>query len=1211
MKKITYFFAFLLISLFSVNASAQETAWLVDPEINLIKSVSQLYSPQVIADTQRIGDTEVADTETDVINGWLIDGQTDHYWHTCWWSNDAIGTHYLEVEFTDPELPSLPERFGFTFTRRNNNGNQITKWGVYSAPSREATKAECTLIAVVETPFTSAQETLTSPVLNNTNGANRLRFYCEGPAYFFHMSEFAVNPCKEVPAEEAALKDLIATYGSYSGYKDTYASMVGDVPGTYGTAEYNAFVAALDATMSAIDGENAGTLSAAELRQLAADIVSTYDAFIASYKKYIPADGYYFIKNNLDFTDTVVIEEATEDTEDEETGEIIPGHDAITETQHVVKAMYANGTNLSWKTLNEEDCTFLWKITYDEEHDAFQIYNVATDARFNQIAQSAAATLSVDADPVASEVTLTPQMTDENGTVIAIRRADQTGAYQFAHCGGHGGGAGKSGNIVGWSSDADASRWRIVAVSDEVAAALIEAYEPIKNHDKLVENYNSMKNAANTALEIARDNAKESVIKSVSQLTFHVTEPTEGSEAAIIDNNPNTYWHSVWSSEPDGAPYIIVDCEEAIKDFTWSILRRKCSNDHVNLINLYGSNNGEDFVEAVMAMEVGNASNGQAFETEVSLPEAYRYIKFETAGCAGSTCGVEGAFYTHYAEFQLLKSSAPKEHTQYELLGELATNLEAVLAQQAEIASADITIETYNTLKAVYDAFMEKYVDPTELRELLASTKDAAAGVVIGTNPGEWADNGSIAAFNTAYAAAVAYDEASAYTQELSAQHIENVKNAADGISGAANKVVPGKWYALRYGSRELYEANGWPTAPGTNENLGDMFDNSIAPANLADNNLEAVDGIQAGQALRFVDQTVPNGLEETAFCFVPVEGDTYAIKHSSGLFIGLDGSGMNLSLKPALFDVKAVGYGRNIIHVTNIAGEEVANGGDVTYLHAQNAGHLLVHWAADAVNSNSALAIVDITDQMDESSIAGATLTISPNGMQIWTLPVSYSLEGAKIYEMQGKKVNEAANTVSICLNEVATAEGGKPYLIVAGDPANQDDEDEGTETTFFSIPEAPVFAAEAGSTNGMIGTYSYAWPCDDDDEVAAALAVVRAREHFANYFGYTFCTQASTDKDGQHVYDSNGNEGRDVSAYTGYVDLREAPVVEGTFDLEIEVVGADATTAVQKVVAELSTVGNIYTVDGKFIGTGTLNTVKTLGRGVYVVNGVKVAVK
>lgn len=1205
MKKISYFFAFLLISLFSVNASAQESAWLVDPEVNLIQSVSQLYSPQVI------GDSQVDDSQTDVINGWLIDGQTDHYWHTSWWSNDAVGAHYLEVEFTDPELPSLPEKFGFTFTRRNNNGNQITKWGVYSAPSREATKAECTLIAVVETPFTNAQETLTSPVLNNENNANRLRFYCEGPAYFFHMSEFAVNPCKEVSAEEAALKDLIATYGSYSGYKDTYASMVGDVPGTYGTAEYNAFVAALEATMNAIDGAGAGTLSAAELRQLADDIVSTYEAFIASYKKYIPADGYYFIKNNLDFTETVVIKEATEDHEDLETGEMVPGEPAVTETRHVVKAMYANGTNLSWKTLNEEDCTFLWKITYDEENDAFQVYNVATEGRINQIAQSAKATLSVDADPVASEMTLTPQLTDENGTVIAIRRADQTGNYQFAHCDGHGSGAGKEGNIVGWAPDADASRWRIVHVSDEVAAAIIEAYEPIKNHDKLVENYNTMKNAANEALEIARDNAKEAVIKNVSQLTFHVTEPKEGKEAAIIDNNPDTYWHSVWSTDPEDAPYIIVDCEEAIKDFTWSIVRRKCTNDHVNLINIYGSNDGNEFAEAVMAMEVGNASNGQTFETEVSLPEAYRYIKFETAGTAGSTCNVEGAFYTHYAEFQLLKIPAPKEHTQYELLGDLATNLEDVLAEQAEIASADITIETYNTLKAAYDAFMEKFVDPTELRELLASTKDAAAGVVIGKNPGEWADNGSIDAFNTAYADAVAYDEASAYTQELSAQHIENVKNAADAISGAANKVVPGKWYALRYGSRELYEANGWPTAPGTNETIGDLFDNSIAPANLVDDALEPVDGIQAGQALRFVDSTVPNGLEETAFCFVPVEGETYAIKHSSGLFIGLDGSNMNLSLKPALFDVKAVGYGRNIIHVTNIAGEEVANGGDVTYLHAQNAGHGVVHWAADAVDSNSALAIVDITDDIDENSISGATLKISPNGMQIWTLPVSYSLESAKIYEMQGKKVDEASNTVSICLNEVATAEGGKPYLIVAGDPANQADEDEGTETTFFTIPEAPAFVAEAGSTNGMIGTYSYAWPCNDDDEVAAALAVVRAREHFASYFGYTFCTQASTDKDGQHVYDSNGYEGRDVIAYTGYVDLREAPVVEGEFDLEIEVEGADATTAVQKIVADLSTAGNIYTVDGKFIGTGTLNTVKALGRGVYVVNGVKVAVK
>ena len=47
---------------------------------------------------------------------------------------------------------------------------------------------------------------------------------------------------------------------------------------------------------------------------------------------------------------------------------------------------------------------------------------------------------------------------------------------------------------------------------------------------------------------------------------------------------------------------------------------------------------------------------------------------------------------------------------------------------------------------------------------------------------------------------------------------------------------------------------------------------------------------------------------------------------------------------------------------------------------------------------------------------------------------------------------------------------------------------------------------------------------------------------------------------------------------------------------------------TAIEKI----SQPGNVYSMDGKLLRTGaTLNSLKSLGKGMYILNGVKVVVK
>ena len=1199
MKK--FFYSLISLLCVALTASAQESVWVVNEDDVLTVTADQISSPYT-------------DPGEGSIEG-MVDGDAGTFWHSNWHSGTvANGTHYFEVNY-----PDLPEHFGFGFTRRNVINNHITKWSVYGAPSTDAAKTACTLLATVETPWSSNTESLTSSAIDS-KGFTLIRFYNEETAGnnqynqgYFHVAEFWLLGCKEITAAEFAKSDLGTTYRTYRDLKDNYTP--GTNPGNYGVDEYKALEDALDAAADALDSEE--TYTAEQYNAMKDAIVSAFEALEASFVSFRPADGYYRILTAYPYRQT----DTTEDTEDPETGEIISGE---TITTYPTKGMWAKDTNLRWGTVAEDAyaAAFVWKLTYNEETGNYQVQNLGTDGRFNQIVQSTAATLSTEITAEESEIAFGKYNTPEDGiTRFSFRRADQNEAqYIYLHQGGHGMtdqvGTGKEGAIVGWASDVDASMWKLEAVTDEEAAALAEAYEPIRNHDLLVTNYKEILADAKAKLELATDVISEALITSTSQCEFHVTETSEGSEAAIIDGNPDTFWHSTWSTDPEGWPYITVELTDPIESFIWSITRRKNNGNIVNLMNVYGSNDGTDFTLVQEDFAIENATSGASWETTIELGAPYKYVKFEFTGTASSNCSIEGTCYVHFAEFQMYTIPADNPNSQFVQMGEVGETLQTVINEQSGLTDADLTIEDYNTLKEAYDAFIALFVDPTPLREALAANRDAAEGIVIGTNPGEWSDTSSAADFQTVYDAATAYDKAGKYTQGESDNYVVEINEKAAAIKDAANKVQEGKWYAIRFDSEDNYTEHKWNKTGAINETLGNLFDCVAAPANVVDDALEGASDISAGQAVRFINDIDCYNKDDMAFQFISVGDTAYVIKHSSGLYLQAPGAvaeAIQLSLKPAIFNVTAVGYGKNVIRIRTLDGTDLNLGGTPSYLHAQNSGHALVGWANDAVNSSSALLIQEI--ELTGDAVA-AQLTANPNGIRIWTLPISYSIEALDggIYELQGKKIDEGS-IVNLCFNQVEKAEAGVPYLIVMGDYENESDEDENTEVLGFTTYPEDGLAPEAGSRNGMIGVYEYTWPFKDDSRSEDDdMVVVIPRSHYANYFGYKLATAASAEYEiaGEGTYfDENGFESRDVTAYTGYIHLGQTPVVTGDFDLELMVEGADEFTDIQSVVKNLNTTGRIYTADGRYVGNGNLSTVRNMGRGIYIVNGVKIAVK
>lgn len=77
--------------------------------------------------------------------------------------------------------------------------------------------------------------------------------------------------------------------------------------------------------------------------------------------------------------------------------------------------------------------------------------------------------------------------------------------------------------------------------------------------------------------------------------------------------------------------------------------------------------------------------------------------------------------------------------------------------------------------------------------------------------------------------------------------------------------------------------------------------------------------------------------------------------------------------------------------------------------------------------------------------------------------------------------------------------------------------------------------------------------------------------------------------------------------------VKANTAYIAAGIEDVETEVtlvIGTESD-AISEVLSQVSKSGNIYTVGGQMVGRGNLNSLKSMPRGMYIINGVKVMVK
>ena len=986
-------------------------------------------------------------------------------------------------------------------------------------------------------------------------------------------NDFTIYPIELIESSEMVLAKarLNACYGRYQDYteygQDPFKAKQGTDIGQYNFTDeqLELFTEYIDMAEQILTEEVEAT--AEEIYELIKNIEDAYAALMETYVKLTIADGNYRIVSALEWTNTERVSTGEYDENDQEIFEEI--------TTNPTKAMYATLEGKAmWANLDSTDCRYLWKMTNNTETGFIQMMNIATDGILATCSQSTQATLTAD-----SETELLFEFIErrENDKIVVAMKPSTGGNRAYLHCNGHSSGAGKASNIVGWEAAAGASQWILEPVSDEEVQTLVEAYAPIKNHELLVSMFQDAIAETEAAIAQTKDDQyiterSAALITSTDQFSSPFTDPTEGSFANVLSEATDTFWHSTWQegNKQNHDHYFQVAFTEEQGPVSGTIqcrvIRRAVANDHITKLGVFGTND-EDALEN--ADEEGwnnigtfdlssNTSSGQQIYSNgltIEEEEGYRFFRFYIDGTT------TGRGYGHFAYFNLYNQTIDG-YTQWSKFDESVTAaIDSALVHAKAVDLDDLSIEDYNTLKAALDAFKPLLVNLSDMAAAINANKDVTELVAVGENPGFWSEDSNVSTFANTIEEAKAYLKGGVYDQAQIDAYTEAIKNSASDIFAAANPVEAGKWYAFKYDSLENFEAHGWSKANATNATLGDLYENYAAPASIEGEgddqelvSFNALEEVTIGQAVRFINEDIINEMDQIAFRFVAQGDSAFAIQHKSGLYLSgaARSTNLTLGLTPALFNVRAVGYGKVIIETRNLKGQGYYE--EPVYLHAQNSGHSLVTWNNDAVGSSSALYIEPV-EGFDEGNDVqeGVYMNAKPNSMVFMCHPTGFSVEGADIYAYQGAfpdTETEGADLAYYAFNKIEQAAPGQPVLLVVGDldEFEADDEEEEPELITINLV-GDTFAAEPLATGGVHGTYAYQWV--DEGTVVVG----------GGKFG----------KAGNTLVLAEGAEGtdctRDISANTGYIVYGENVLKDAaadSFDL-VFLAGRPADTAVE----------------------------------------------
>ena len=178
------------------------------------------------------------------------------------------------------------------------------------------------------------------------------------------------------------------------------------------------------------------------------------------------------------------------------------------------------------------------------------------------------------------------------------------------------------------------------------------------------------------------------LITDCSQLSSPWSEPTEGDICYLLDGDPSTFWHSIWTngSVENHTHYIQVELNEPVENFiALRVTRRPTTNDHITKWSAYGSSDpdaADDDWTKLADLSTPYVRNTETVTSGVFDTQGYQYLRFYIDGTQGEVYSDRG--YGHMSEFQLLEYISDRV-TYVDLLNQLIVK---VMTLQEQTSSA-------------------------------------------------------------------------------------------------------------------------------------------------------------------------------------------------------------------------------------------------------------------------------------------------------------------------------------------------------------------------------------------------------------------------------------------------------------------------------------------------------------------------------------------
>lgn len=955
----------------------------------------------------------------------------------------------------------------------------------------------------------------------------------------------------------------------------------------------------------------------------------------------------------------------------------------VTSTQVAapIKSLYSKhdaGTDADWLAWGNQQAKadFLWKVEAVEgKPTEYRMINMANGKTHISIGQSNnsqlqlndTATVCFDWRNNEEQVVFANAEGDQDtATVVSfnIRSSKQAeGGYNYLHCGGHSAGAGTGAWIVGWS-DGGATRWYMTPIDEATVENWING--PEAQLRKKIEKGDSIAAAFPAQLEIAKDiettiYETDSVVVTADQ--FYSQYTTEDAQTIpdgqtvydfMLDGKQSTYWHSKWENGAVNAKvhYLQIHATETMDGlYAVKLQRRPVSGDHITELIAVGFEE-EPTDETVFAdgKELGTlklplTSNSETVVTNTFDATGMNYVRFySNSTAAAASGGGAGRGYWHASAFNVFKASAaPRyETTQYDVRKAEADALAAAVAVWNEKGFAADSLEliedptfaaAYEALVAAYEAWNKVYVDPTELRNVIASAPDKNL-FVYGKNPGQWPETRSASNTPEEYLAVLAeanaYNAAGAYTPAESEAKVNALQGAIDGVFASANKVETGKWYRFSFPTEEMFDNYGWnkdgikaavnaheiETAPalfGKTIAVGKGLTTYATYDNAETGNVDTVavrsveateEWFEGDNLCFFEDAEFEEG--EDLFQFIQATDSSYMIQNkATGLFIRA-GHPMTLSAVPSYFKAnQAIGAGGNLIAYTDVLGK---TDGAHVYMHAELASNYLTKWETNTVGSKSMMMIEEV-EAVAEAPATEYTAKMWPGKVYTYTYPVDVTVtEGATAYGAE-LVVAEEDTTIVLKAIEAEVISAGTPFILIADLKGEY-------------ITTADRLKQIASEILGKEGKYGLNEKQQANTQLSDEHVLVSMNHGMevdtvvTELLSLRGTLKSATVEAGKGIVASeNGFKhtlvNTNVGAYGAWIasdfDPESADVLSG---LVINIEGS-IDTGISEVLDKVAKSGNIYNAAGQLVGKGNINTVNSLPAGVYIVNGVKVTKK